>query len=79
MRNTRRPCTSLLLVILIVCRQGSVLGWQWPLISSGGPDRNHQLIPTTSAPGGEYSTGIDLLNENTARTASISSPGILNS
>lgn len=56
-----------------------MLQWPRPLISSGGPDRNYQLIPTTSAPGGEYSTGIDLLNENIARTTSMSNTGILNS
>lgn len=79
MGNPQCPCKAQLLVMLTDCRPVTVLQWQRPLISSGGPDRKHQLIPTTSAPGGEYSTGIDLLNENTARAASMSSTGILNS
>lgn len=66
-------------VILTDYSRVALLQWQQPRISSGEPDRNHQLIPTTSTPGGEYSTGIDLLNENTAHTALISSSGILNS
>ena len=73
------PHKQLLLVVLTDRRQVTVLQGQQPLVSPGRADRAHHLIPTTSAPGGEYSTGIDLLNENAARATSISCSGILNS
>lgn len=69
MGNPQCPYKALLLVMLTDCRPVTVLQWQRPLISSGGPDQKasaHSDPPPLEV---NIQQG-DLLIENTARAAS---------